>query len=266
MNAALDALLAGRSVGEATQEVAEAISSKSSSRPPPPALVTSQAPRPSSRGVRFTRTSSRSRSSSASHSAQVPRPPRASTGGAKKAPRIAPRPVEDPELRRTKPALPSSGVSEERLEASITEDRVSEGGMEIIPAGESAQGAPVEVAPITEEKEPGPVSEVIPQGAVEGAESGLVEVVPPRGKSSTAFKGSAEGAGSKCPPPSKAMAPAPVSKKARASRRPAPPLPPLEKEKTSVVPLLSAPDNDILNAEDISHQSPASVVVEILRG
>ncbi|XP_043811049.1 tropomyosin alpha-3 chain-like [Manihot esculenta] len=35
--------------------------------------------------------------------------------------------------------------------------------------------------------------------------------------------------------------------------------------KASVVPLLSAPDNDILNAEDITHQSPAGVVVEILR-
>ncbi|XP_043817308.1 uncharacterized protein LOC122724979 [Manihot esculenta] len=41
--------------------------------------------------------------------------------------------------------------------------------------------------------------------------------------------------------------------------------PPLEKEKTPVVPLLSSPDNEILNAEDITHQSPVSVVAEVLR-
>lgn len=32
-----------------------------------------------------------------------------------------------------------------------------------------------------------------------------------------------------------------------------------------VVPLLSASNNDILNAEDITHQSPATVVAEIIR-
>ncbi|XP_043814063.1 uncharacterized protein LOC122723984 [Manihot esculenta] len=70
-------------------------------------------------------------------------------------------------------------------------------------------------------------------------------------------------AGSKRPLPSNA--PVPVPKKSRASRHTAPALPPLEKEKTAVVPLLSAPDNDILNAEDITHQSPTSVVAEIIK-
>ncbi|XP_021620552.1 uncharacterized abhydrolase domain-containing protein DDB_G0269086-like [Manihot esculenta] len=60
-------------------------------------------------------------------------------------------------------------------------------------------------------------------------------------------------------------APAPAPKKFRAPRRPDPALPPLEKKKNSVVPLLSASNNDILNAEDITHQSPASVVAEIIR-
>lgn len=30
-------------------------------------------------------------------------------------------------------------------------------------------------------------------------------------------------------------------------------------------PLFSAPDNEVLNAEDITHQSPASIVAELLQ-
>ncbi|XP_021629665.1 uncharacterized abhydrolase domain-containing protein DDB_G0269086-like [Manihot esculenta] len=189
MNAALDALRAGRSVGETTQRVAEVISTRSQ---------------------------------------------RAFTEGAKKAPRVTARPVEGTELVKT-------DVPEERFETSATKERAPEGGMEIIPAGESAQGASVEVTPVTEEGEPGPVDDAVSEGAMKGV-------------------------GSKRLPPSKVLAPAPASKKSRTSKRPDPALPPLEKKKeTSVVPLLSAPDNDILNVEDITHQSPASVVAKILR-
>ncbi|XP_021625005.1 uncharacterized abhydrolase domain-containing protein DDB_G0269086-like [Manihot esculenta] len=100
-----------------------------------------------------------------------------------------------------------------------------------------------------------------PEGGMEVAP--VTEGVEPRPADD---KGAAERVGSKRPPPSEVPAPAPVPKRSQASRRPAPALPPLEKKKeTSVVPLLSALDNDILNAEDITHQSPASVVVEILR-
>ncbi|XP_043815052.1 rootletin-like [Manihot esculenta] len=230
MNVALDALLAGRSVGEATQEVAEVISSRSASRPPAPAST--RASKPSSRGTKSSRPSSRSRSSSVPQTAQAPRSQRVSTEGAKKAPRVTPRPVEDTEPVKTKPALPSDSISGERLEAPTSEERVLEGGTKIIPAGEGVQGAPVEAAPVTEKREPGPVNEVVSQGTVEGAESGSIEVVPPQEKSSAASKGPAKGVGSKRPPPSKALAPAPVSKKARASRRTTPALPPLEKKKT----------------------------------
>ncbi|XP_043815433.1 MAP7 domain-containing protein 1-like [Manihot esculenta] len=240
MNAALDALRAGRSVGETTQRAAKVISSRSAGRPAAPALVPSRASRPSSRGVRTSRPPRRSGSSSAPQSAQAPRSPQTSTAGTKKAPKVTARTTEGTELVRADSALPSGDVSEERLETSTTDERVPEGGMEIIPAGESVQGASVEVAPVIEEGEPGPINEVVSKGAVKGA-------------------------GSKRPPPSKVPTPAPASKKSRTSKRPAPALPPLEKEKTYVVPLLSAPDNDIMNAEDITHQSPASVVVEILR-
>lgn len=58
---------------------------------------------------------------------------------------------------------------------------------------------------------------------------------------------------------------APTPKRARTSKQSAPPLPPLEKAKTSVETLFSAPDNEVLNAEDITHQSPASIIAELLR-
>ncbi|XP_021631901.1 uncharacterized protein LOC110629302 [Manihot esculenta] len=224
MNAALDALRAGRYVSEATQEVAQVISSRSASRFVLPAPASSRAPKPSSRGVRSSRPSSRSRPSSAPQSSQAPRSQWAPTEGAKKAPGVTARPVEGTELVRKNSALPSGDVPEERFKTSTTEERAPEGGME--------------VAPVTEGVKPRPVDD----------------------------EGATERVGSKRPPPSEAPASAPISKRSRASRRPGPALPPLEKKKeTSVVPLLFAPDNDILNAEDITHQSPASVVAEILR-
>ncbi|XP_021612899.1 uncharacterized abhydrolase domain-containing protein DDB_G0269086-like [Manihot esculenta] len=238
MNAVLDALRARRSVSEDTQEVAQVISSRSAGQSILPTPASSRAPKPSSRGVRFSRPSSRRKSSSAPQSSQAPRSQRASTEGAKKAPRVTARPVEGTELVRTDSALSSGDVPEERFETSATEERAPEGGMEVILASGCVQEAPIEVAPVTKGVEPRPVDD---EGAVERV-------------------------GSKRPPPSEAPASAPVPKRSRASRRPAPTLPPLEKKKeTSVVPLLSAPDNDILNAEDIIHQSPASVVAEILR-
>ncbi|XP_043808344.1 uncharacterized protein LOC122722225 [Manihot esculenta] len=236
MNAALDDLLARRFVGEATQRVVEVISSKSASRPPVP--TPSRAPKPSSRSSKSSRPSSRSRSSSAPQSSQAPRSRRNSNEGMEEALGVISRPVEGTELVRTDPVLPSEEVPEVRLETSAAEERASEKGMEVIPAGKGSQEAPLGVIPTSEGMGPGPI------------DGGDVAVK----------------VGGKRPAPAEVPAPVSVPKKSRAFRRPAPALPPLEKKKEApVVPLLSAPDNDILNAEDITHQTPASVVAEILR-
>lgn len=155
----------------------------------------------------------------------------------------------DTELVRSDPVLPSEEGSGGRLETSVIKERVS--GVEMIPVDEGAEGVATEGAPaiegtLMERTAPGPVEDVLPQEKSSAAPGGLVE-----------------GAGSKRPPPSDA--PAPVPKKSRASKRTAPTLPPLEQNKTSVVPLLSVSNNDILNAEDITHQFLASVVAEMIR-
>ncbi|XP_043815636.1 uncharacterized protein LOC110623700 [Manihot esculenta] len=237
MNAALDALLTGQSVGEATQRVAEVISSRSATQPPPPP-VSSRAPRPSSRHSKSSWPSSRSRSSLAPQHSQAPRSRWTSNEGTEEAPGIISSPVEGTELTRTDPVLPSEGIPEVRLETSAAEERAPEEGMEVIPAAEGVQEAPLGVVPASDGMGPGP----------------------------TDGGGVAKKVGGKCPASVEVPAPVLVPKKSRASRRPAPALPPLEKKKEApVVPLLSAPDNDILNAEDITHQTPTSVVAEILR-
>ncbi|XP_043814066.1 uncharacterized protein LOC122723987 [Manihot esculenta] len=137
MNAALDALLAGQSVGEATQRVAEVISSRSATRPPPPP-ASSQAPRPSSRRSKSSRPSSRSRSSSASQSSQAPQSRRASNEGTKEAPGVISGLVKDTEPARTDPVLPFEEVLEVRVEAPAVEERAPDKEMEVIPAGEGA--------------------------------------------------------------------------------------------------------------------------------
>ncbi|XP_043813728.1 uncharacterized protein LOC122723882 [Manihot esculenta] len=193
MNAALDVLRAGRSVSEATQEVAQVSAART-----------------------------------------------------ERAPRVTDRSVEDPRHVRTDVASSLEDVPKERAQVTPVDRRASSGEMEVL-------GASVEIAPAAEDV------------LMEGVESELKDSIPPREESSVAPEGAVEEATNKRPPPSEAPAPAPVPKSSRASRRPAPALPPLEKEKTPVVPLLSATDNEILNAEDITHQSPASVVAEILR-
>ncbi|XP_043816057.1 uncharacterized protein LOC110623175 [Manihot esculenta] len=217
--------------------MAEVISSKSASQPPPPP-VSSQALRPSSRHSKSSRPSSRSRSSSAPQSTQAPRSPRAPTEGVKKVSRVASKSAESTELARTDPALPSVEVLEVRSEASVAEEGAPEKRMEVISTGEGAQEVSLKVVPTPEGTGPSPTD----GGSV-------VEKV-----------------GAKRPAPTKVSTPVPVPKKSRASRRPAPTLPSLEKKKEApVVPLLSAPDNDILSAEDITHQFPASVVAEIIK-
>ncbi|XP_021609057.1 uncharacterized protein LOC110612586 [Manihot esculenta] len=233
MNAALDALRAGRRILEASKEVARVISSRTVSRPPAPA--SSRAPKPSSRSTKSSRPSSRSRPSSANQSSQAPKSTQVAISRKEGTPQIATGSIEDIELARKDLAAPSGGISEEVPGTHPAFVNTLEGEKVTSLAREDIQGAVTEVAPVIEGVGPGPVDD---------------EAV-------------AEEVGSKRPPPSDA--PAPALKRSRASQRPAPALPAIGKEKTSVVPLLSAPDDDILNAEDITHQSPASVVAELIR-
>ncbi|XP_043806191.1 uncharacterized protein LOC122721716 [Manihot esculenta] len=131
--------------------------------------------------------------------------------------------------------------------------------------------------PIIEEEAPGKSKEVIlVDEDVQGASIGNV------GSGPANDGGVTEKVGDKCPALPETSVPAPARKKSRASKGSAPALPPIGKEKEAskglapaspplkkkdvpVVPLLPAPDNDILNAEDITHQSPASVVAEIIK-
>ncbi|XP_043811063.1 uncharacterized protein LOC122723326 [Manihot esculenta] len=249
MNAVLDALRAGRHVSEATEEVAQVISSRTVSRPP--ALTSSRAPKSSSRGAKSSRPSSRSRSSSAVPSSQALASRRVSVPRAEETPQIAIGLVEGVELAKKDLAVPSGGISEEMPGTCLADVSGPGGEKETSPAGGDIRGDVTEVAPVIEEGGSGPANDEV-----------VVEEV-----------------GSKRPPPSEEPAPAPTRKKSRASKGSAPALPPLEKKKAApalpplekekdvpMVPLMSASDNDILNAEDITHQSPASIVAKIIKG
>ncbi|XP_021594472.1 cytochrome c1-like [Manihot esculenta] len=236
MDAALDALLVGQSVKEATERVAEVISSRVITRLPPPA--SSQAPRLSSRRSKSSRPSSHSRSSSAHQSSQAPRPQRSSTERREEAPRVIFEVAEETGLARADPILPPVDASAVGLEVSITEEGAPGKRKEIILIDEDVQEAPSGDAPIPDEV-----------GSGLASDGGVIEK-----------------AGDKRPASPETSAPAPARKKSRASKESAPALPPLERKKAapalpplekkkdvSTVPLMSASDNDILNVEDITH-------------
>ncbi|XP_021621468.1 protein ENL-like [Manihot esculenta] len=242
MNAALDALWSGRSVKEATEEVAKTISTRTVGKPLAP--PSSRAPKPSTRGVKSARPSSRGRSSSASKFSEASKSPRASGAKAKEDPKIAAQSAKDSELMRTDDLQSFADVSAGLLEVAPADEGGLRDTNEVDPEGQNAQEISSGVV-LTKE-----------------AESEPAEGAPPRRETTIVSRGTAKEVGSKRPAPSDA--PAPVAKKPRASGSAAPALPPLEKKKTSVVPLLSTLDNDILNAEDITHQSPATVVAKII--
>ncbi|XP_043808393.1 uncharacterized protein LOC122722256 [Manihot esculenta] len=150
MDAALDALLAGQSVKEATQRVAEAISSRSVTRPPPPP-ASSQAPRPSSRRSKSSRPSIRSRSSSAHQSSQAPQPRRSSSERTEEAPRVISEVAEETGLMRTDPILPPVDASAVGLEVSITEEEAPGKRKEVILVDEDVEEAPTGDAPAPDE-------------------------------------------------------------------------------------------------------------------
>ncbi|XP_043809830.1 uncharacterized protein LOC122723105 [Manihot esculenta] len=236
MNAALDALRAGRSVSEATQEVAQVISSRSAGRSVHQLLpeLPSRAPR----GIKSSKPSSRSSSSTLPRSSRATGSCQTASARTEVAPKVTDRPAEGFELVRADAALSFGDAPEESLEASSADRRAPEGEVEVIPASESVPGAAVEVASVIEG---------IPRE--EGESRSVDDILPPE-KVLDVPESAVEKAASKRPLPSDVPAPVPVPKMFQASRRPTPDLPPLEKEKTPVVPLLSAPNNEILNAED----------------
>ena len=146
--------------------------------------------------------------------------------------------AEETRLARADPILPPVDASAVGLEVSITEEEALGQRKEVILIDEDVQEAPAGDAPVPNEV-----------GSGLASDGGVIEK-----------------AGDKRPASPEMSAPAPARKKSKASKGSAPALPPLEKKKdVPTVPLMSASDNDILNMEDITHQSPASVVVEIIK-
>ncbi|XP_021607630.1 uncharacterized protein LOC110611549 [Manihot esculenta] len=151
-------------------------------------------------------------------------------------------------------AIPTStDVLRESAEIIPTEGEVSEGGGEVALASEVTPAIETEAAPSGGDTSKG------------GAKSRPAPAAfcPKRATASDAV--AQKGVAGKRAPLSEAIPVAPTSKKARETQLPTPALPPLEKGKTPVGLLSSAPDNEVLNAEEITPQSPASTVVELLR-
>ncbi|XP_043805268.1 uncharacterized protein LOC122721494 [Manihot esculenta] len=248
MNTALDALRAGRSMKEATQEVAKTISTKTVGKPLAP--PSSRAPKPSTRGTRPARSHS-SRSSSAIQPPRASRSPQTSAEGAKKAPKDTAGSSVGAEPEGANSTLPFGEAPEERIETPVTEETAPGDEARVILMDEDVREAAGEDALV--------IRDIL----VKATETRVAEDALPQKESSGVSEEVSGRMASKRPLHSDAPASAP--KKFQAPRRPDPALPPLEKKKTSVVPLLSASNNDILNAEDITHQSPASAVAEMIR-
>lgn len=99
----------------------------------------------------------------------------------------------------------------------------------------------------------------------EGAESRPAPAAPRPKKVNSSGVVALKGATGKRALPSEATTAAPTSKKVRGSQLLAPALPPLEKGKAPIGLLSSAPDSEVLSAEEITPQSTASIVAELLR-
>ena len=221
MNAALDALRAGLSVKEATQEVAKTISIRTMNKTP--ALPSGRASKPSSRGARSSRPSSRGGSSSIPQSSPTSRSRLASVEEVKKAPSDTARSAEGVELKRTDLSLPSKKISEGGVEVFPTTNKAPASDREVISVEDDGQGATDEDALV--------IRDIL----VKTTGSRSTEEIPLQKESLATPAGVTEEVGKKRPLSSDA--PAPVPKKSRGSKRAAPALPPLEKEKTAVVPL-----------------------------
>lgn len=175
--------------------------------------------------------------------------------------------AEDVPPARTKVAPASEGVLKENaevilalgvasqgsIEVAPTNERAPEGGGEVVLTGESALEVEVKVAPVGK------------GASKEGAKSKSVSAVPRPKKAAASGVATLKGATGKRVPPTEVSTAAPASKKARASQQSALALPPLEKEKMPVGLLSSTLDNEVLNTDEITLQSPASIVVELLQ-
>ncbi|XP_021616553.2 uncharacterized protein LOC110617856 [Manihot esculenta] len=234
MHAALDALLAGRHVSEVAAEVAQVVSAKKVSRPL--ARASSRAPKSSSHSARPSRPSGHGRSAPALKHVQEAKSGQGSTEDVEGAPLAVVKQAGDIGQTRTDLALPVEEAPGRRFESPIIEEEAPGTGLEIILVEDSVPRVPTRDAP----------EEV---GSDLTKDEDVIEKV-----------------GDKRPASLEVPSPAPAQKRSKASKGSAPALPPMGKEKeVPVIPLLSAPDNDILNVEDITHQSPASVVAEIVK-
>ena len=234
MHAIFDALRAGRSVPEVAAEVAQVASSKKVSRPP--AKASSRDPKPSSRGTKSSRLSSRGKSALTIKPIEEPKSTQASSEGVREVSLAIVEQTGVVEQAQLGLARSSEEVSGGKFKSPITEDEEAPGkGKEIVLVEDDVLEAPAKDAP-----------------APVGVRSESGDSV---GKT-----------GDKRPAPHGTSAPPPAQKKPRASKGSSPALPPIGKGKdVPVVPLLSSTDNDTLNVADITSQSPANAVAEFLR-
>ena len=234
MHAIFDALRAGRSVPEVAAEVAQVASSKKVSRPP--AKASSRDPKPSSRGTKSSRLSSRGKSALTIKPIEEPKSAQASSEGVREISLAIVEQTEVVEQAQLGLAHSSEEVSRGKFRSPITEDKEASGkGKEII---------------LIEDKVPEvPITDVSAPAETGSGSGGIIEKT-----------------GDKRPAPPEMSAPPPARKKSRAAKGSSPALPSIGKEKNvPIVPLLSSPDNDTLNAANITSQSPASAVAELLR-
>lgn len=240
-------------MADTTREVAEIISPRSAGRSVP-ASVSSRAPRLTSRDPhsRISKSFSRSKPSATSRSPTASKSRRSSAPTSPEL-TVIEESAEDMQLARTEVVPASKGAPRESIEVVPTEEEAPEGGGEVSLIGEGAPVVEIEVASKAKDtskdgvkSKPAPAAPRPKMATVRGAVT-LKKAVGKRA------------------PPSEAPTIAPASKRAHGPQRPALALPPLEKEKMPVGLLSSASENEVLNAEEITPQSPASLVAELLR-
>ncbi|XP_043816666.1 MAP7 domain-containing protein 1-like [Manihot esculenta] len=234
IHAIYDAFSAGRSVSEAAAEVVQATSSKKVSRPP--AQASPQASKPSSRSTKSSSRSTGTKTSSTSRPAE----------GSRSAPTFS------EVVKETPLAVVEQTQSADQVEqgAAHSPERVS-GGKSKSPVNKNqeASGTGQEIVLIED-----PSPEVLTQDA-----SAPVRTEP------EGFEGVPPKTGDKRPAPSGESAPSPARKKSRSATGSSPALPPIGKGKgVAAEPPLPSFGN-VLKASDITSESPANAVADLLR-
>ncbi|XP_043810672.1 golgin subfamily A member 5-like [Manihot esculenta] len=227
IHAIYDAFSAGRSVSEAAMEVIQATSSKKVSQSP--AKVPSQVAKPSSRSSKSSRPSGRGGQSSTLESAEGSRSAPASSEAVREASLVI--------------TEQTSAVEQVERGTAHSPEKVSGG------KNKEASGTGLEIV-LIEDRTPEDLTQDAP--APVRAE--------PEGSEGVSAK-----TGEKRPAPARTSVPSPAGKKSRVTTGSAPALPPIGKGKSAVAELPLPSSGNALKASDITFESPASTVADLLR-